>query len=81
VNEGDQLALGAATGDLVDEPDAGGATAGEDRVEIVDGEADMVNARPAPVDESADRAVGGLRRQELDEGITGRPSGRPSTSR
>ena len=45
------------------------------RFQVVDGEADVMNAGAAPGDELADRRVRGLRLEQLDQGVTGLESG------
>ena len=72
MQERDPLALGAEARRLVDEANAVRAAAIERRVEIVDGEANMVNARPALRDELPDRRIRRFGLQKLDERLAGR---------
>ena len=64
---------------LVDEADTRGAAAIEGTVEVVDGEADVMDAWATFGDELADRRVGMFGLEQLDEGITGREAGDPGT--
>ena len=58
VQEGNPLPLRPDPRPLVDEAEPRGAAAVEHRVEVVDGEADVVDPGPAPGDELADGAAG-----------------------
>ena len=69
MQERDALALGSDAGCFVDEGDAGRAAAIERRVEIVDGEGDVVDAGSALVEEPADGSIGVGRLEQFDERI------------
>ena len=71
MEESDAFALGAESGLLVDQSQPCTTTAFQCSVQIVDGEADMVNAAATLGDEFADRRIGGLRLEELDQRFTG----------
>ena len=75
MDEGDSLAFGAETRDLVDEADAGGPAFVECAIEVVDGKADMMDTGAAFGDKLADRGLAGAGLQEFDEGIPGGESG------
>lgn len=75
MQEGDAFAFGAYPGNLVDERDAGAPAAVEGGGEVVDSEADVVDAGPSFGDEPGDRRVRGFRFQKLHEGITGTQAG------
>ena len=60
VEERDTFPFGADAGCLVDEANSGGAAASEGTVEVVDGEADVMDAGATFGDELADRRVGTL---------------------
>ena len=94
MQEGDSFSLGADARRLVDEPNAVRAAALERAVEIVDGETDVMNARPAFGDELAIGESGdSASSSSTSDGPAARPailapsasssgtSGRPSTSR
>ena len=67
MNKRDSPALGAHSWRFIDHPHARSAAPGQRRVEVVHSEADMVNPRAAPGDESADRAVHGFGFEQLDQ--------------
>src|SRR5512140_2984473 len=67
----DTFPLGTDARGLVDEAEAGGPTARERTVEVVHGEADVMDARAASGDEFADGRVRGIGFEELDEGLAG----------
>src|SRR5581483_10653030 len=75
MQEGDALALGAEPRLFVDQADAELTAALEGSLEVVDGEADMVNSRPAFRDEFPDGRVGDVGLEQLDERIPGREPG------
>lgn len=77
MEECDLLALGADSGLLVDETDAGLAAAVESAIEIVDYEADVMNPRTPFGDEFADGRIGLFGLEELDQGIAGGQPGNP----
>jgi hypothetical protein len=54
MQKSDAFAFGAGTRGVVYEHDAGGATAGEGGVEVIDGEADMMKSRTAFLDKLSD---------------------------
>src|SRR5438067_1413581 len=57
---------------LVDQTNAGGAAAVEHVIQIVDGEAEVMDARSFSGNELVDGTVGRLAFKELDQGIAGR---------
>jgi hypothetical protein len=67
MEEGDTFSLGAEPGGVVDESDAGSPAAGKRLIQVVDGEADVVDAGASLGDELANRALGRLGLEELDE--------------
>jgi len=67
VEKGDSLSLRAHAWSLVDQSDTSLATAGERVVQIGDGEADVMNAGPAPLEKFRDRRVARKRLEQLDE--------------
>src|SRR2546423_14813452 len=75
MEKGDALSFGAEARGLVDEPDGGSAAALEGGVEVVDDEADVMNAGAAFCDELCDGRVcrGGL--EQLDERLAGGETG------
>jgi hypothetical protein len=79
MEEGDTFPFRAQAGRLIDEADSSGAAAGEGTVEIVDGEADVMDAGPTFGDELADRRIRMFGFEQLDEGFTGREAGDPGT--
>ena len=81
VEERDALALRTGAGRLVDEPDAGGAAARQGGVQILDGEADVMDAGAALREEPGDGRVRGLGLEQLDERVAGLESGNAGTIR
>ena len=81
MEEGNAFALGAETGVFIDEPDAGSATATENALEVIDGEAHVVNAGPALGDELSNRRVRSLGLQQLDERLSRRETSDPGAVR
>jgi len=79
MEERDTFPFRAEARDLVDQADSGGAAAVEGTVEVVDGEADVMDAWASFGDELADRRVGILRLEQLDEGVSGREAGDAGT--
>jgi hypothetical protein len=75
VEKRDALPFGAGSWFLVDEANAGLATARERIVEVIDREADMMDSRTALRDELRDRRLGALRFEEFDERIASREPG------
>lgn len=75
MQERDTFPLGAESRRFVDQPNARLAASCERTVEIVDSEADVMDARAAFGDELADGCVRMLGLEQLDEGITGREAG------
>ena len=71
----DTFPFGAEAGCFVDEADASGLAARERAVEIVNCEADVVNAGSSFGDELADWCLGGVGLEELDERLAGLHSG------
>jgi hypothetical protein len=71
MQERDTFPFGTEAGGLVDQPDTGGPAALERTVEVVDGEADVVNARSPLGDELADGLLGIVGLEELDERLAG----------
>lgn len=69
MNEGNPAAPRAHAGLGVDQPVAAGTALREGQVEIGDAVADMVDARPAPSQESRDGPVGSARLEQLDLGL------------
>ena len=79
MKEGDSLFLRANSWGLIDESNAGGATALEDLVEVVNGEADVMDPRAAFGHKAANRRVRGFRFEELDQRFSGDEPGNGST--
>ena len=77
MEERNTFPLGTEPGRLVDEANAGGTAARERTVEIVDGEADVMDSGAAFGDELADGSVRPLGLEQLDEGVTRSESGDP----
>jgi len=77
MQEGDPLPFGPEAWVLVDEADAGGATAGEGALQVVNGEADVMDSGPALGDEFPDGGIGDVGLQEFDEGLAGGQSDDP----
>lgn len=71
MQEGDSLSLGTQSGRLVNETDAGLATAVQRVVQVVHGEADVMDSGPAPCDEARDWRFGRLGLQQFDQWFTG----------
>jgi hypothetical protein len=71
VDEGDTFAFGADAGGFVDQANSERSAAGEGGVEVIDGEADMVESWTAFLEEPTDGAIGVAGFEELDEGIAG----------
>lgn len=72
MEEGNALSFGTKPRGFVDEPDAGGSASTERAFDVVDGEADVVNARSAFGDELADWGVVRACLEQLDQGVAGR---------
>jgi hypothetical protein len=81
VEKSDSFSLRSNTRRLIDQLDPPRTAASEGAVQILDGEADVMYAWSATVDESRDRGVGGVRLEQLDERIAGRKAGDVSTVR
>ena len=79
MEERDTFPFRAKARSFVDQANAGSAAAVEGTVEVVDGEADVMEARATFGDELADRRVGMFGLEQLDEGVTGREAGDPGT--
>lgn len=62
---------------FVNETHSGGAAAGQDDLEIIDGEAYVVNTLAPLGDELSDWRIRLLRLQELHQGVTGRQARDP----
>jgi hypothetical protein len=65
------LSFGPGSGDFVKQCHAGGSARRESRVEVVDGEAEVVNAGTALFNEARDRRVRTLGLEQFDEHIAG----------
>jgi len=72
VKKGDTPAPGAGPGKLVDQPKAKGAAALQRLVKVGDAEAEVMDARTASGEKSADRAVGSERLEKLDVDVAER---------
>lgn len=72
MQERDTFPFGTEAGDLVDQSNTGRAAALEGTVEVVDREADMMDAGTALGDELADGRLGVVGLEELDERLAGR---------
>ena len=70
MNEGDSLSFRTFAWLGIDQPDTGGPAFLESPVEIVNREADVMDAGAASLDKSAHRSVGVLRLEELHQGFT-----------
>jgi len=81
VEKSDSFSLRSHTWCFIDQLDPPRTAAGEGAVQILDGEADVMEAWSATVDESRDRGVGGVRLEQLDERVAGREAGDVSTVR
>ena len=79
MKEGNALPLGADAGRLVDEPETGVAATGQGAVEVVDFEADVMNARSALRDELGDGRIRRFRLEQLDEGAASSEAGNAGT--
>jgi len=77
MEEGDTFPLGSLARRLVDQPKAGDTASLERRVEVVHGEADVVDSWPAFGDELADGRVRVVSFEQLDERVTGSEPGDP----
>jgi hypothetical protein len=71
VQEGDAFAFGSDPREFVHQRYAGRATLREHRVEVVDGETQVMDAGTALLDEAGDRRVGTLRFEQFDKRVTG----------
>ena len=67
----DAFLLGAEAGGFVDEANAGGATTLQGGVDVIDGEADVMDPRPSLGHEAADRRVRGFGFEQFDERVAG----------
>ncbi len=74
MQEGDAFSLGTNAGLFIDQREAGGSAPREGGVQIIHVEADVVNARPAFVEELSDRRLRFFWLQEFNERIA---SGEP----
>src|SRR5205823_5020112 len=70
VKKGDAFPIGAGARHVVDELDARAPAAVEGRVQVIDGEADVMNAGTAFGDELADRRVGLFGFEQLHERVS-----------
>ena len=75
MQEGDALAFGAKARGLVDQHDTRLAAARERRVEVVDGETEVMDAGSPLLEELRDRRARVLRFEQFDEGATGGEAG------
>lgn len=71
MQEGDPLPFGPEAWVLVNEADAGRATPGEGALQVVDGEAEVMDPRTALGDEFPDGGLGDLRFEQFDERFAG----------
>ena len=71
MEERDTFPLGAEPGRLVDEPETCRPASRERTVQVVDGEADVMDAGAAFGDELADGGFGVQGLEQLDEGVAG----------
>ena len=81
MKEGDSLSFGANARRLVDKADAGGATSVEHRIEIVNGEADVVNTGATLGDKLANRTIRRLGLEEFNERLSSNEPGNASAVR
>lgn len=79
MEKGDTFPLGTLARHVVDQADTGEAAAFEGTVEVVDREADVMDARASFGDELADWRGRVVRREELDERLAGGESGDSGT--
>lgn len=75
MKKGDSLSFRSHARRVINEPDTTFAAASEGVIEIRYGEADVMDARTATIDEARDRRVGGGRLEELDKLGSGREAG------
>lgn len=68
MQECDSLSFCSDAGRLVDQSDSSGTTLRERLIEVIDGEADVVDPGSPPRDEAADRGILIHCLEELDEG-------------
>ncbi len=71
MKEGDEFAGGAFSGLFVDQVEAGGATAGQGGLKVIDFEREVMDSFATLLEELADRAVGRGWFEQLDAGLTG----------
>lgn len=81
MEKSDPLAFGAHSWRRIDESNARGATALERRVEIVDGEADVMEPRAAFLDKLRNRRIGRFRFEQFNERVASEKSGDVSAVR
>src|SRR5215211_3495147 len=72
MEERDTFPFGAEPGCLVDQPEAGGPASAKRTVQVVDGEADVMDAGATFGDELADGGVRISSLEQLDQGVAGR---------
>ena len=75
MEERDTFPFGAESRHFVDQPNAGGPAARERTVQVVDGEADVMDAGASFGDELADGRLGVLGLEKLHESLTGGEAG------
>lgn len=75
MDEGDALTFGADSGSLIDQSEAGGAAAVEGGIDVVDGEADVMDSGTSGGYEFADWGRGVTGFEKLDQRIPGGKSG------
>ena len=75
MEESDSFSFGAKSWRFVDQPDTGRAAFLECPVEIVHGEANVVNSGPASRDEFCDWSVVAVRLEQLNQRVAGFNSG------
>ena len=79
MKEGDALSFGTDSRALVHQRHAGGAALREHCVEVVHGEAQVVNAGTALFNEARDRRVGAVGLEQFDEDVAGDESANAGT--
>ena len=77
MQEGNSLALGAGARNVVNQPSPRGAAALEGCVQIIHGEANVMDGGASPGDEPPDRRIRLLRLEQLDNRASSVQSGYP----
>jgi hypothetical protein len=75
MDEGDSFPFGANARGLVNQPNSDGPAASQCSVEVIDGETDMMESWTTLFEKPADRSIGVVGFEQLDEGVTGRNRG------